>query len=102
MHVTFVKKILADGTPCRKCLDVEARLKAGGYWARIDEIRVADERDPDSSGWPLVREFNVGVAPFFVVREGDTAKVYSIFLQLVREVLAPTRGPMAAAVDVPR
>ena len=87
MHITFVKKILADGTPCRKCQDVEARLKAGGHWSRIDAICIADERDPDSEGWTFAREFKVNVAPFFVVRDRGTTKAYTIYLQFVREVL---------------
>ena len=96
MHITFVKKVLADGTPCRKCTDVEARLKAAGHWSRIDAVCVADERDPASEGWAYAREFGISVAPFFIVREGDTRRVYTIYLQLVREVLevaAPVPQP---------
>ena len=50
MHITFVKKILADGQACRKCRDVEQRLERSGYWSAIDEVIIADERDPDSAG----------------------------------------------------
>jgi len=96
MHVTFVKKVLADGTPCQKCRDVEDRLKAGGYWSQIDAILVADEREPDGAAWALAREFNVKVAPFFVVRDRGGIQAYSIFLQLVREVLEPARQAASA------
>ena len=92
VHVTFVKKILADGEPCRKCREVEERLKQGGYWPQINAIVIADERDPDSDGLRLAREFNVKVAPFFLVSDGAQTKVYSIFLQLVREVLEPAQS----------
>ena len=89
MHLTFVKKILANGEPCRKCRDVEERLKQGGYWPQIDTVVIADERDVDSPGLQLARRHDVKVAPFFVVREGDKTEIYTIYLQLVREVLAP-------------
>ena len=87
VHVTFVKKILADGTPCRKCHDVEQRLERDGYWSSIDAVVVADERDPRSAGMILAKELNVQYAPFFVVRQGDETRVYTIYLQFVREVL---------------
>jgi hypothetical protein len=89
VHITFVKKILADGEPCRKCRDVEERLRQGGYWPQIDTVVIADERDANSPGLQLAQQYHVKVAPFFLVREGDETKVYTIYLQLVREVLAP-------------
>ncbi|MGD9602445.1 MAG: hypothetical protein AB7O21_13705 [Gammaproteobacteria bacterium] len=95
MHVTFVKKILADGSACRKCADIEARLRSAGLWPRIDAVAVADERDPHSEGWALARRFDVSAAPFFVVRDGDTTRVYTIYLQFVREILAPALPPGA-------
>jgi hypothetical protein len=87
MHITFVKKILVDGSACRKCHDVESRLLQAGYMARINEIIVADERDPGSHGLALAHEFNIKVAPFFIVRRDGDAKAYTIYLQFVREVL---------------
>ena len=86
MHITFVKKILASGEACRKCQDVEDRLRRGGYWDRIDAAIIADERDPESAGMKLAREHQVSSAPFFVVKNGGEVRVYTIFLQLVREV----------------
>ena len=87
MHITFVKKILADGTVCGKCQDVESRLRGAGHLARIDKVVVADERDPSSPGHALARDFKVGIAPFFIVRRGDVTAIYTIYLQFVREVL---------------
>ncbi len=88
MRITMVKKILADGSPCRKCGDVEARLRAGGHLGRIDEIVTADERDPDSPGMVLARRHGVDLAPFFIVEDdaGDV-RVYTIFLRFLDEVL---------------
>ena len=86
MHVTLVKKILASGEPCRKCKDVEERLIRGGYWDRIDEVLIADERDPDSAGMRLADQLGVTLAPFFVVREGDATRVYTLYFKFVKEV----------------
>ena len=88
MHITFVKKILADGSPCPKCGDVEARLKNAGHWQRLDEVVIADERNPDSPGMRLAEELGVTRAPFFVVRE-DSGKVtvHTVYLRFARTVL---------------
>jgi hypothetical protein len=104
MHITLVKKILASGEPCKKCQDVEERLNRSGYWDRIDEILIADERDPSSPGMQLAEQLNVDRAPFFVVRsDGSNAKkgeqqVYTVYYKFVKEVLdAPVSSQQAAA-----
>jgi len=48
MKITLVKKVLADGSPCKKCGDVLEKLESNGQMRRIDEILVADERDANS------------------------------------------------------
>lgn len=91
VHITLVKKILASGEPCRKCKDVEDRLKRGGHWDRIDEVMIADERDPDSPGNLLANDLGVTLAPFFVVTDQGNVSVYSLYFKFVKEVLeAPT------------
>jgi len=40
MHVTMVKKRLANGEPCRKCAQAEDLLKNRGLWNRIDDVVV--------------------------------------------------------------
>lgn len=88
MTITLVKKILKDGSPCAKCADVLEKLEESGHMDRIDEVLVADERDPDSPGLQLAREHQVNRAPFFVVeREGQAPEIYTVYLKFVREVL---------------
>lgn len=88
MTITLVKKILKDGSPCAKCADVLEKLEESGHMDRIDEVLVADERDPDSPGLQLAREYDVNRAPFFVVeREGQPPEIYTVYLKFVREVL---------------
>jgi hypothetical protein len=88
MKITLVKKILADGSPCKKCGDVLDKLEDSGYLSRIDEILIADERDPRSPGIQLAAQYHVERAPFFVVeREGQAPEIYTVYFKFVREVL---------------
>ncbi len=89
MHITMVKKIKYDGSPCRKCADVERQLEESNLLDRIDRIVVADERDPESEGMLLAKKHKVALAPFFVVEEGgQTTKIYTVYFKFVKEVLS--------------
>ncbi|TQV73522.1 hypothetical protein FKG94_17655 [Exilibacterium tricleocarpae] len=89
MKITLVKKLLADGSPCKKCGDVLQKLEESGYMSRIDEVLVADERDPDSAGIKVAAQHNVNRAPFFVVEEdGKAPVIYTVYFKFVKEVLA--------------
>ena len=69
---------MADGLPCRKCIEVHERLTGANLLERIDNIVIADERDATSEGMTLAREYEVDRAPFFVVRdETNTARIYT-------------------------
>ena len=88
MHITMVKKILKDGSPCRKCAEVLSQLEENDFLNRIDQIIIADERDPDSEGILLAKKHNVSLAPFFVVEEdGQPTKIYTVYFKFVKEVL---------------
>lgn len=88
MKITLVKKIKADGSPCAKCADVENRLVKGDHMLSIDEVIVADERDPDSKGMQLARQYSVELAPFFIV-ESDSGQIeiYTVYFKFLKEVL---------------
>ena len=86
--ITLVKKIKADGSPCRKCDDVLERLERDDVMDRIDHIVTADEREPDSEGMRIAEAYGVERAPFFVVeRPGEAAQIYTVYMRLLREVL---------------
>lgn len=88
MRITFVKKIKADGTPCRKCGEVERRLEEAGLMPRINRIVVADERDEHSEGMRLAAKHQVEQAPFFIVEEESGAeRIYTVFYRFLKEVL---------------
>ncbi len=88
MEITFVKKIKADGEPCRKCAEVERRLGEAGLMGRIDRTVVADERDPESEGMGLAAKYGVDAAPFFLVSDAGQVTVYTSHLKLMKEVLS--------------
>ena len=70
MHVTMIKKELADGSPCKKCIQAEEVLRRRGLWEQIDEVVMAVEADPASRGMKLAAEHRVDLAPFFIVKDG--------------------------------
>jgi phosphoadenosine phosphosulfate reductase len=88
MHVTMVKKLLADGKPCQKCIQAEELLKARGLWSSIDEVVWAIENDASSPGMQLAAQHRVDLAPFFIVRDDQGERVHTSTLKLVKE-LAP-------------
>ncbi len=88
MRITMVKKILADGAPCRKCAEVEERLETDNYMARIDRIVIADERDESSEGMQLAKQHEVTQAPFFIVEYDDEpTRVYTIYFKFLKDIL---------------
>ncbi len=79
---------MADGLPCRKCIEVHERLKGAKLLERIDNIVTADEQDAASEGMTLAREYEVDRAPFFLVRdEANAVRVYTSYFRFVKEVL---------------
>ena len=101
MHITMVKKRLADGSECRKCQEACAVLQSRGLWERIDEVVWAQEGDAASAGMALGARLGVERAPFFVVRDDRGEHVYGSVLQLMRERLQQqvTAAQQAAAIN---
>ncbi|RDH44140.1 hypothetical protein [Zooshikella ganghwensis] len=89
-HITMVKKILADGSACRKCNDVQQRLEASGFIDLIDEVIEAHEVDLFSPGMIKAAELGVTQAPFFIVEDPSYGtRIYTVYFKLVQEVLKP-------------
>lgn len=72
LTITMVKKRLASGAPCPKCIEAEAWLRERGLWERVSRVVWADENDPASEGMQLARTHGVSLAPFFIVTELGT------------------------------
>ena len=102
MHITFVKKVLANGAPCAKCADVSARLEADGHMTRIDEVVIADELDPTSPGMQLAARHGVTRAPFFIVEDAAGTQVYTVYFKFAREVLGRPRSGAAESEELLR
>ena len=89
MHVTMVKKLLAGGNPCKKCIEVEQKMREAGQLGKIDQVLVADEADLNSAGMLLAAEHGIDRAPFFIVEHEDQpTQVYTVYLKFVKEILA--------------
>jgi len=101
MKITFVKKIKVDGNPCRKCAEVQSRLEKEGYMNRIDRTVIADERDMNSEGMQLAKQYSVNLAPFFLVEnEGKEAIIYTVYFKFINEVLNGQTSEEEAAKDI--
>ncbi|SDZ82355.1 hypothetical protein [Microbulbifer marinus] len=88
MKITLVKKILADGSPCAKCRDVQQKLEEQDLLRFIDQTLIADVRDEQSEGMQIARQYSVERAPFFLVEEdGRPPQIYTVYFKLVKEVL---------------
>ena len=88
MYITMVKKVKTDGSSCRKCAEVEMRLEQSGLLHKIDQVIIADERDPGSEGMQLARKHQVELAPFFIVKNNDgTEIIYTVYFRFVKEIL---------------
>ncbi len=101
MHITLVKKILADGSPCRKCAEVQERLENEGLIDRIDHTVIADERDPESEGMLLAKKHDVDRAPFFIVeKDNSDVEIYTVYFKFINEVLNQTSNEKDAAKEI--
>ena len=88
MRISMIKKIKEDGTSCRKCVEVEQRLRESDLHNRIDQVIIADERDPDSAGMRLAAQYGIDRAPFFLVEEeGVPPRIYTVYFKFIKEVL---------------
>ncbi len=101
MHITMVKKVLADGSACRKCQQVEARLAEAGLRDKIDRVVIADERDLNSEGMLLAGEHQVKQAPFFIVRDDQgNETVHTVYFRFIKAVFNRTASESEAAADI--
>ena len=82
MHITFVKKILEDGSLCKKCGEVNERLAQDGVSDLINEIAIADTRDNESRGMQLAAQHAVERAPFFIVEHDDDTLIFDVYFKL--------------------
>jgi phosphoadenosine phosphosulfate reductase len=85
----MVKKRLANGAPCPKCVQAQELLDRRGLSDRIDRVVWALEGDPDSEGMRLAVEHGVDNAPFFLASDGSDTRVYTSVVAFVKAELDP-------------
>jgi phosphoadenosine phosphosulfate reductase len=93
MHITMVKKELADGQPCKKCLQAEEMLRVREVWDRIDEVVIADEADPQSDGMKLGAKYEIDIAPFFIVEDGGEETVFTSIAKFLKQTFPDAKRP---------
>jgi phosphoadenosine phosphosulfate reductase len=97
MHVTMVKKRMADGSACPKCVQAEELLKSRNLWQKIDEVVWAQEGDSSSDGLKLAARHGIELAPFFIVRDdAGNERLYESVLALIKKELAGSPESAAA------
>jgi hypothetical protein len=87
MNIIMVKKILPDGSLCRKSAEVYQKLENLNLSDRINTIIFADERESFSPGFELAKRHGVQAAPFFLVEQEDSTQVYTKYSRFLAEVL---------------
>ncbi|KPJ82165.1 MAG: hypothetical protein AMS17_19110 [Spirochaetes bacterium DG_61] len=85
--IIMVKKILSDGSECRKCKEVNDFLKEKQLLDRIDKIVYADPRNPNEEGMKLAKYWSMKRAPFFIIEEEGRTVIYSSVMELIRKEL---------------
>ena len=88
MEITMVKKVFADGSACKKCAEIEYKMREADQLKLIDHTVIAYEADDQSQGMLLAAQFSVDRAPFFIVeRDGQEPEIYTSYFKFVKEVL---------------
>ena len=102
MKITMVKKRLANGDPCPKCVQTEEMLRKRGHWEKIDEVVWAIEGEPGAPGWALAIKHDIEVAPFFVIEEDGEEIAMTSPMRLMKKYFdAPkTKAGPAAELSV--
>ncbi len=100
MKVTMVKKRLLNGAACKKCEQAETLLKNRGLWSLVSHVAWADEGNPDTEGQRLAQAHGVELAPFFIVKNAKTTRVYTSALQFAKD-FAPQHSSSASEVERP-
>ena len=87
MNITMVKKVKANGLPCRKSASVLSKLETTGILKSIGRVVAADERNPESEGFALAVQHRVDAAPFFIVEKDDGSEVvYTTYTRFLKDV----------------
>ena len=87
MKITMVKKLNPDGNSCRKCLNIESRLKKDKLFHKIDNHLYVNNID----GNKLAIKYNVNAVPFFIVKSYDknnknNTKIYTIYMKMKKDI----------------
>ncbi|MEM9002546.1 MAG: hypothetical protein AAGE59_03355 [Cyanobacteria bacterium P01_F01_bin.86] len=101
MNITMVKKVKANGLPCRKSANVLSELETSGLLQSIGRVVEADERNPESEGFALANQYSVDAAPFFIVKQEDGSEaVYTAYTRFLKDVFNYEVSETAQALEI--
>ena len=92
MTITMVKKQLASGEPCKKCVQAEEMLKQRGLWDKVDNVVFAVEGEPDSAGMKLSERLDVSIAPLFIVERDGAETVFKSVIRFIKAEFPESRA----------
>lgn len=98
MKITMVKKLLEDGSECKKCREVTERLYTHNEMDKIDQVVYADVRDTESEGFKLAEKHSMDTTPFFIVENNGAETVYKTYLELRKNAFNQT--PDAEDIEI--
>lgn len=102
--VIMIKKVMEDGSYCRKCIDVQGKIEQDGVADWIGYTGFAEVTNSESEGARLAKHFEIGTAPFFLVRtfeeekEGKEWKIVRSYLQL-RNMLTKAQAAVEKKIE---
>tara|TARA_B110001469_G_C9642607_1_gene323585 strand:+ start:1047 stop:1424 length:378 start_codon:yes stop_codon:yes gene_type:complete len=85
--ITMVKKLTPDGSACRKCLNIESRLKKDNLFDKIDNHLYVNNID----GNKLAIKYNINTVPFFIVESYDEngnnrEDIYTVYMKMKKDI----------------
>lgn len=86
MNITMVRKIKLDGELCHKSAKVHTMLADLGLLSKIHRIVDSDERKINSEGLILAQAYQVCAAPFFIVVDKGSTRIYTAYSRFLKEV----------------
>ena len=85
--ITMVKKLTPSGSLCRKCLNIESRLKKDNLFDKIDYHLYVNNINGDK----LAIKYNINTVPFFIVESYDLngnyrEDIYTVYMKMKKDI----------------
>ncbi len=102
MGIIMVKKIMEDGSECKKCREVVERMELNDEMKHIDRVGYADVRNEESEGYKIATRLGIDIAPFFIVEEDGIETVYKTYMVMKKQVFNKEPDPEDIEIEEKR